>query len=139
MLLFTHYKTTRGLPLSALSTVTASLLCLPKMSVFNGHMQGSHSVISKLRRITNHLRSSVGQEKLNMFSMMSMKREILGDTDLETIISDFARKKCGVMKLFVVDSFQKAQSDRDHGASINLLLSILRNLTPSQLPYSALT
>jgi len=71
--------------------------------------------------------------------MMSMKREILGDTDLETIISDFARKKCGVMKLFVVDSFQKAQSDRDHGASINLLLSILRNLTPSQLPYSALT
>ena len=74
-----------------------------------------------------------------MLSLMSMKHEILGDTDLETIINDFACKKCGVMKLFVVDFFQKARSDRDHGASINSLLGILRNLTPLQLPYNALT
>jgi len=39
---------------------------------------------------------------------MSMEHEILGDTDLETIINDFACKKCGVMELFVADFFQKA-------------------------------
>ena len=127
--------------LTAISSVTVSLLCQPKMSVFNSHIHDSHSVISKLRRITNYLRSSVGKEKLNMLSVMSMKHEILGDTDLETIINDFACKKFGVMKLFVVEKFffQKAESDRDQGASINSLLSIFCNLTPLQLPYNALT
>jgi len=63
------------------------------MSVFNSHMQGSHSVSSKLRRITNYLRSSFGEEKLNMLALMNMKRGVLGDTDLETINNDFGRKK----------------------------------------------
>ena len=30
-----------------------------------------------------------------MLSLMSMEHEILGDTHLETIINDFAWKKCG--------------------------------------------
>jgi len=54
---------------------------------------------SKLRRIRNYLLSSIGQEKLNMLSLMGMK--ILGNTDLETIINDFACKQSGVTKLFV--------------------------------------
>jgi len=36
-----------------------------------------------------------------------MEYGILGDTDLETIINDFACKKCGVVKFFVADFFQK--------------------------------
>jgi len=36
-----------------------------------------------------------------------MEHEILRDTDLETIINDFACKKCGDMKLFVADFFSK--------------------------------
>jgi len=45
---FTQYITKRGLPLSAVSWQTVHCLAaLPaKMSVFNSHMQGSHSVIS---------------------------------------------------------------------------------------------
>ena len=71
---------------------------------------------SKLHIIKNYLRSSIGQ-KLSILSLMSMEHEILGDTDLETIINDFACKKCGVMELFVADFFQKAhwQSNRDQG------------------------
>jgi len=37
-----------------------------------------------------------------------MEHEILGDTDLETIINDFACNKCGVMKLFVADFSSKS-------------------------------
>jgi len=36
-----------------------------------------------------------------------MEHDILGDTDLETIINDSVCKNCGVMKLFVADYFSK--------------------------------
>ena len=61
--------------------------------------------ISKLRRIKNYFRSSIWQGKLSMLSLMSTEHEILGDTDPETMINDFACNKCGVMKLFVADCF----------------------------------
>ena len=67
---------------------------------------------SKLRRIQNYLRSSIVQEKLCMLSLISMEHEICKDTDLEAIINDFGCKKCGVIKLFVADIFQKAHIDR---------------------------
>jgi len=73
---------------------------------------------SKMRRSNNYFRSSIWQGKLSMLSQMSMEHEILGDTDLETIINDFACNKCGVMKLFVADLFSKSthsQSDSDQG------------------------
>jgi len=50
-----------------------------------------------------------------MWSLMSIKHEILGDAGLETIINDFACKKYGVMKLFVADFFSKAHIDRGEG------------------------
>jgi len=94
---------------------------------------------SKLRRIKNYLRSSIWQEKVSMLSQMSTEHEILGDTEQETIINDFVCKKCGVMKCFVADFFQKAHIDRVteiRVISISLLLNILRNLTPLRLPYN---
>jgi len=60
---------------------------------------------SKLRRIKNYLLSTIGKEKVSMLSPMSM--EILGDTDLETIINDFGCKQFGVMKLFVAVFFSR--------------------------------
>ena len=91
---------------------------------------------SKLRRIKNYLRNPTEQEKLSMLSLTSMEPEFLDDVDLETNTNDFASKKCGVIKLFVADFFQEAHNDRvteTRVSLMNLLLSILRNLTPSQL------
>jgi len=53
---------------------------------------------SKVRRIQNYPRSSIVQEKLGMLCLMSTEHEILGGTDLETIINDFVWKKCGIIK-----------------------------------------
>jgi len=44
-----------------------------------------------------------------------MEHAILEDTDLESNINDFASKKCGVMKLFVADFFQKWHWQSDGG------------------------
>jgi len=63
---------------------------------------------SKLHRIQNYLRNSIVQEKLSMLSLISMKHEILEDTDLEIIINDFVCKKSGIIKLFVADVFSKS-------------------------------
>jgi len=41
-----------------------------------------------------------------------MEHEIPGDMNLETIINDFPCKKCGTMKHFIADFFQKAHIDR---------------------------
>jgi len=49
---------------------------------------------------------------------------------------------CAVMKLFLVDFFQKMRIDRvteTRITSIGSLLSVIRNLTPLQLTYDALT
>jgi len=43
-----------------------------------------------------------------MLCLMSMEHEIRGDADPETIINDFAYKKCGVMKLFAADFLSKS-------------------------------
>ena len=89
-----------------------------------------------LRSVAIYLRTSTGQEKLSMLSLTSMEPEFLDDVDLETNTNDFASKKCGVIKLFVADFFQEAHNDRvteTRVSLMNLLLSILRNLTPSQL------
>jgi len=64
---------------------------------------------SKLCRINNHFRSSVGKEKLSMLSLISSEHEILGDEHLETIINDFMCKKWVDMKLFVAEFLQKPQ------------------------------
>jgi len=68
-----------------------------------------------------------------------MEHDILRDTDLETITNVFECKKCGVMKLLVADYFSKHTLTETRVTSINSLPSVLRNLTPLQLPYNALT
>jgi len=75
-----------------------------------------------------------------MLSPINVKHEILGDTDQETIINNFVCKKCDVMKLFVADFFQKEHIHRateTRVTSLRSFLSILRNLMPLQLLYSA--
>jgi len=77
-----------------------------------------------------------------MLSLTSTEHGLLGDTNLKTITNDFACKKCDVMKRFVADFFKKAHIDKvtkTRVTSISSLLSILRNLTPLQLPFDALT
>ena len=67
MLLFTQYKTIHDLPLSA---VSLSHCIIPaKMSVFNSHVQGSHSVISikpRLHTKKTYLHHSAILDKKNL-------------------------------------------------------------------------
>ena len=46
---------------------------------------------SKLGIIKNVLRSTIGQGRLNMLSLMSIERDILRDLDFDDVIDDFAR------------------------------------------------
>jgi len=64
---------------------------------------------------------------------MSMEQEILGDTDLETIINEFASKKCNVMKLSTAELFQRAHITLTESS----FPSILRNLKPMQSKHNA--
>ena len=78
------------------------------------------------------------QEKPSMLSLISMEHEILGDTDLETIVNDFVCKKFGVMKLFATDFFSKSTLKETRATSISSFLNILCSLTTLQLLFSAL-
>jgi hypothetical protein len=49
---------------------------------------------SKLKIIKNHLRSSMGQERLSDLSILSIESEYVKSLSFETIINDFATAKC---------------------------------------------
>ena len=53
---------------------------------------GEHS-FSKLRRIKNAQRTTIGQGRLNMLTLMSIESELLRTIDVNSIIDDFARVK----------------------------------------------
>ena len=48
---------------------------------------------SKLRRIKNAQRTTIGQGRLNMLTLMSIESELLRTIDVNSIIDDFARVK----------------------------------------------
>lgn len=49
---------------------------------------------SKLKIIKNYLRSTMGQERLSNLSILSIEHEIVKKLSFDSIINDFARKKC---------------------------------------------
>lgn len=49
---------------------------------------------STLKRIKNHLRSSLGQHKLNNLSILSIESDVLEKVDSKEIIEKFAHSKC---------------------------------------------
>ena len=48
---------------------------------------------SKLKRIKNEQRTSIGQERLNHLSLLSIEHELLREIDTHDIISKFAAQK----------------------------------------------
>ena len=70
--------------------------CFPKVKILQRLMvtncTGEHS-FSKLRRIKNVQRTTIGQERLNMLTLMSIEIELLRAIDINSIIDDFARVK----------------------------------------------
>ena len=48
---------------------------------------------SKLGIVKNVLRSTIGQGRLNMLSLMSIESDILRTVDFDDVIDDFARMK----------------------------------------------
>ena len=48
---------------------------------------------SKLRRIKNAQRTTIGQGSLNVLTLMNIKSELLRTIDVNSIIDDFARVK----------------------------------------------
>jgi len=71
---------------------TEIAICINFFLIY-GFQLSCRGSFSKLRRTKNFLRSSIGQEKPSILSLMSMEHDILGDTDLETIIKHFACKQ----------------------------------------------
>lgn len=49
---------------------------------------------SKLNRVKNLQRSTMGQERLNSLMIMSIEREIMQQIDISTLINEFAHIKC---------------------------------------------
>ena len=48
---------------------------------------------SKLKRIKNDLRSTMGQERLTHLSLMSIEHGVLTNLDFDDLVTDFARRK----------------------------------------------
>lgn len=49
---------------------------------------------SKLKIIENHLRSTMGQERLSNLSILSIESDYVQTLTFDTIINDFAAAKC---------------------------------------------
>ena len=47
----------------------------------------------RLKRIKNELRSTTGQDRLSMLSLMSIENDILRSLDFNDLIADFAMRK----------------------------------------------
>jgi hypothetical protein len=54
---------------------------------------------SKLGRVKNHLRSTMGQARLNYLSLLSIEHDLLKCVDVECIVNDFAHKKARRLNL----------------------------------------
>ena len=69
------------------------------LSLMVSNCTGKRS-FSKLKRIKNELRSSMGQDRLNNLTLMSIESEVLREIDISSIIKQFAQAKSQKCKLF---------------------------------------
>ncbi|KAI0218791.1 hypothetical protein LSAT2_029513, partial [Lamellibrachia satsuma] len=49
---------------------------------------------SRLKLTKNHLRSAMGQQRLNLLSLMCIESDILKNIDFQPIIKQFSAMKC---------------------------------------------
>ena len=63
------------------------------LSLMSSNCTGERS-FSKLKRIKNDLRSTMGQERLTHLSLMSIEHGVLTNLDFDDLVTDFARRKC---------------------------------------------
>ena len=62
------------------------------LSLFVTSCEGERS-FSKLKRIKNCLRSTMGQDRLSSLSLLSIESDLLRKLDTDVVIKDFALKK----------------------------------------------
>ena len=62
------------------------------LSLMSSNCTGERS-FSKLKRIKNDLRSTMGQERLTHLSLMSIEHGVLTNLDFDDLVTDFARRK----------------------------------------------
>ena len=48
---------------------------------------------SALKRIKNHMRSSMGQKRMNFIALLCIENELLGRIDVDDVIKSFAFAK----------------------------------------------
>jgi hypothetical protein len=63
------------------------------LSIFGTSAEGERS-FSKMKLITNYLRSTMGQQRLSSLSLLSIENDVLRQLPFDEIISEFAHKKC---------------------------------------------
>ena len=61
------------------------------ISISNTSDERSFSV---LKRFKNYLRNSMGEAKLNNLAILFLEQDLMDQLDTETIIEQFARRKC---------------------------------------------
>ena len=62
------------------------------LSLMSSNCTGERS-FSKLKRIKDDLRSTMGQERLTHLSLMSIEHGVLTNLDFDDLVTDFARRK----------------------------------------------
>ena len=65
-----------------------NLLCLVMVSNCSGERS-----FSKLKRVKNELRTTMGKNRLNMLALLSIEHKLLRDLEIQSLISDFAETK----------------------------------------------
>jgi hypothetical protein len=63
------------------------------LSIFGTSAEGERS-FSKMKFITNYLRSTMGQQRLSSLSLLSIENDVMRKLPFGGIISEFAHKKC---------------------------------------------
>ena len=84
-------KTDGGVMSSTFPNVAIALRLYLTIPINN--CQGERS-FSTLTRVKNHLRSTMGQERLTALSLLCIESDVVRDLDCADVIDDFAQLKC---------------------------------------------
>ena len=63
------------------------------LCMFVTNCKGERS-FSKLKLLKNHLRNTMGQDRLASLAVLAIENELLKTLDFSDVISDFAELKC---------------------------------------------
>jgi hypothetical protein len=85
-------KSDGGVMLSTFPNVAIALRIYLTLPINN--CQGERS-FSTLTRVKNHLRSTMGQDRLAALSLLCIESDLLRQLDCTQLIDDFAQLKCG--------------------------------------------